>query len=61
MYSRLLKILALSSLALGHMSRNSEYVDYTTITGIFLQDEDATVPGSFDYVSLTHLRQKPYS
>lgn len=30
--------------------RGSEWVNYTTITGFFLQDDVATVPGTFDYV-----------
>ncbi len=30
--------------------RGSEWVNYTTLTGFFLQDDVATVPGTFDYV-----------
>ena len=30
---------------------NSHYINYTTVTGFFLQDDVATNPSSFDYVS----------
>ncbi|KAH7411418.1 histidine phosphatase superfamily [Cadophora sp. MPI-SDFR-AT-0126] len=29
--------------------RGGEWINYTTLTGFFLQDESATVPGTFDY------------
>lgn len=28
----------------------TEWINYTTLTGFFLQDESDTVPGGFDYV-----------
>lgn len=30
---------------------NSHYINYTTVTGFFLQDDSSTNPSSFDYVS----------
>ena len=32
--------------------RGSEWINYTTLTGFFLQDEVDTIPSGFDYVSL---------
>jgi hypothetical protein len=31
---------------------SSDHIVYSTVTGIFLQDDVATVPGTFDYVSI---------
>jgi hypothetical protein len=33
---------------------SNEYINYTTVTGFFLQDEPTTNPGTFDYVRYTH-------
>lgn len=62
MHSRILEVLTLSTLAvtaLGYWTPRPgpvlDYVNYTTVTGFFLQDEAATVPGTFDYVSVSHL------
>ena len=35
--------------------RGTEWINYTTLTGFFLQDEVDTVPSGFDYVSLFSL------
>jgi hypothetical protein len=32
----------------GHST--PDYIQYSTVTGFFLQDDNATVPGTFDYV-----------
>ncbi|KAJ9156534.1 Phosphoglycerate mutase-like protein [Pleurostoma richardsiae] len=31
---------------------SSHYINYTTVTGFFLQDDAATVPGTFDYTTV---------
>ncbi|EHL00129.1 putative phosphomutase PMU1 [Glarea lozoyensis 74030] len=50
---KVLTLSALSALALGHWTPrpnpSADYVNYTTVTGFFLQDEASTVPGTFDY------------
>lgn len=30
-----------------------KWINYTTLTGFFAQDDAATVPGTFDYVSIS--------
>jgi hypothetical protein len=34
----------------GHPGQGQDWINYTTVTGFFLQDEPTTVPGTFDYV-----------
>lgn len=55
MQTKHLQFLAVSSLAVAcvaHPTHSSpDYVNYTTVTGFFLQDEATTVPGTFDYTS----------
>lgn len=46
----LLGTLVLSLLSRG-AAHDSEYIRYTTITGYFLQDDNATDSSTFDYVS----------
>ncbi|EPE34938.1 Phosphoglycerate mutase-like protein [Glarea lozoyensis ATCC 20868] len=52
---KVLTLSALSALALGHWTPrpnpSADYVNYTTVTGFFLQDEASTVPGTFDYTT----------
>lgn len=42
----------LALIAMAEASRPS-YINYTTITGYFLQDEPSTDAGTFDYVRIT--------
>ena len=47
-----LKILVLAILAVVVKSHyiHQEYINYTTLTGYFLQDEPTTNPSTFNYV-----------
>jgi hypothetical protein len=45
-------VLGLAGLALGRESAAPQpYVNYSTVTGYFLQDEPSTDPSTFNYVS----------
>jgi hypothetical protein len=39
-----------TSLAVLPRISSNEYINYTTLTGFFLQDDPATNPSTFDYV-----------
>lgn len=41
----------LALIAMAEASWRPSYINYTTITGYFLQDEPSTNPDTFDYVS----------
>ena len=55
-------LLALMAMAEAS-SRPSSCINYTTVTGYFLQDEPSTDPATFDYVSLSfcHFEDISYS
>lgn len=42
-----------TALAVVPRLSSNEYINYTTVTGFFLQDEPTTNPGTFDYVRYT--------
>ena len=47
-----MKISGFTSVALGLAAfAEASYVNYTTVTGYFLQDEATTDPSTFDFVS----------
>ena len=41
-------------------SRSPSCLNYTTVTGYFLQDEPSTDPATFDYVSLIAVEQERF-
>jgi hypothetical protein len=52
-------LVGLTVLGAAHASTSTATVEYTAVTGYFLQDEDATDASTFDYVSCHH-HIKPY-
>lgn len=46
-----------TSLAVLPRINSNEYINYTTLTGFFLQDDPATNPSTFDYVLSVFLWQ----
>jgi hypothetical protein len=38
----------------------STYINYTTVTGFFLQDINTTVPSTFDYVNFPSERKREH-
>jgi hypothetical protein len=57
--SLILAVFSLTPAVLGswfpRSAPSSDHIIYSTVTGFFLQDDAATVPGTFDYVSFQHL------
>ncbi|CAG8972198.1 hypothetical protein HYALB_00007340 [Hymenoscyphus albidus] len=52
MQTKNLHLLALSTLAVACAAHpTEEYIRYSTVTGVFLQDENSTVPATFDYTA----------
>jgi hypothetical protein len=50
--SLLFLVTVLALLAMGEANDRPSYINYTTITGFFLQDDPKTVSSTFDYVCL---------
>ena len=66
MYSKILVLAILAVTAVqgnwtprptpGPQHPAKDFINYTTVTGFFAQDDPATDPGTFDYVSCQALR-----
>ncbi len=50
--SVLFLVMGLALIAMGEANNRPSYINYTTITGFFLQDDPKTVSSTFDYVCL---------